>query len=76
MVFGIEKHFIYKVTCSDIDLSHITVENHGSDTYIVYSHGEEMDAFTYKGDKPFDAIHDYLTTYAIENGYTAENGYV
>jgi hypothetical protein len=34
-----------------------------------------MDAFTYKGDKPFDAIHDYLTTYAIENGYTAENGY-
>jgi hypothetical protein len=34
-----------------------------------------MDVFTYKGDKPFDAIHDYLEKYAIENGYTAENGY-
>lgn len=75
MVFGIEKHLIYKVTCGDIDLSHITVENYDSDTYIVYSHGEEMDVFTYKGDKPFDAIHDYLEKYAVENGYTAENGY-
>ena len=75
MTFGIEKHETYKVTCGDIDLSHITVENYSGDTYIVYSHGEEMDVFTYKGDKPFDAIHDYLEKYAIENGYTAENGY-
>jgi hypothetical protein len=75
MVFGIEKHTTYTVTCGNIDLSHITVENYNSDTYIVYSHGEEMDVFTYKGDKPFDAIHDYLEKYAIENGYIAENGY-
>jgi hypothetical protein len=69
LAFGIEKHFTYTVTCGDVDLSHIVIENHFSDTYLVYSYGEEIDAFTYSGDKPFDAINDYLNTYAIENGY-------
>jgi hypothetical protein len=69
MVFGIEKHNTYTVTCGDIDLSHIVIENHGGSMYIVYSYGEEIDVFDYKGDKPFDAIHDYLTTYAKEYGY-------
>ena len=69
MTFGIEKCTTYKVMCGDIDLRHIVIENHFSDTYLVYSYGEEIDAFTYSGDKPFDAINDYLNTYAIENGY-------
>lgn len=69
MVFGIEKHIVYKVTCGDIDLSHITVENYSGGTYLVYSYDEEIDVFIYNGDKPFDAIHDYLTAYAVENGY-------
>ena len=69
MVFGIEKHNVYTVTCGDIDLCHIVIENHGGSLYTVYSYGEEIDVFDYKGDKPFDAIHDYLTTYANENGY-------
>lgn len=69
LVFGIEKHIVYKVACGDVDLSHITIESYGSGTYLVYSYGEEIDAFDYKGDKPFDAINDYLSTYAIENGY-------
>ena len=69
MTFGIEKHSTYTVTCGDVDLSHITVENYGGGTYLVYSYGDEIDAFTYSGDKPFDAINDYLNTYAIENGY-------
>jgi len=69
MTFGIEKHSTYTVTCGDVDLSHISVENYGGGTYLVYSYDEEIDAFTYSGDKPFDAINDYLSKYAIENGY-------
>ena len=69
MVLGIEKFTTYKVTCGDVDLTHITVENNGGSMYSVYSNGEEIDVFTYNGDKPFDAIHDYLETYAINNGY-------
>ena len=69
MVFGIEKVTTYKVTCGDIDFTDITFENHGGSLYTVYSRGEEFDAFDYKGDKPFDAMHDYLETYAKENGY-------
>jgi hypothetical protein len=69
MVFGIEKHNTYTVTCGDIDLRHIVIENHGGSLYTVYSYGEEIDVFDYKGDKPFDAINDYLETYAKENGY-------
>jgi hypothetical protein len=69
MVFGIEKCTTYKVTCGDIDLTHITFENNGGSSYSVYSYDEEIDVFNYNGDKPFDAIHDYLETYAKENGY-------
>ena len=69
MTFGIEKHSTYTVTCGDVDFTDITFENHGGSLYTVYSRGEEFDAFDYRGDKPFDAIHDYLTTYAKENGY-------
>ena len=69
MTFGIEKCTTYKVMCGDIDFIDITFENHGGSLYTVYSRGEEFDAFDYRGDKPFDAIHDYLTTYAKENGY-------
>jgi hypothetical protein len=69
MIFGIEKCTTYKVTCGDVDLTHITVENNGGSMYSVYSNGEEIDVFNYRGDKPFDAIHDYLETYAKENGY-------
>ena len=69
MTFGIEKCTTYKVMCGDIDFTDITFENHGGSLYTVYSRGEEFDAFDYRGDKPFDAIHNYLTTYAKENGY-------
>jgi hypothetical protein len=69
MNFGIEKNTVYKVTCGDVDLTHITVEDYGSGQYIVYSNGEEIDVFTYNGNKVFDAIVDYLSNYAINNGF-------
>lgn len=69
MVFGIEKVTKYEVACGDVDLTHLSFENTGGDMYAVYSNGEEIDVFTYSGDKPFDAINDYLETYAKENGY-------
>jgi hypothetical protein len=69
MTFGIEKCTTYKVTCGDVDFTDITFENHGGSLYTVYSYGEEIDVFDYKGDKPFDAMHDYLEKYAVENGY-------
>jgi hypothetical protein len=69
MKFEIAKHNVYTVTCGDINLSHIVIENHGGSMYAVYSYGEEIDIFDYRGDKPLDAIHDYLETYAKENGY-------
>jgi hypothetical protein len=69
MVFGIEKHNTYTVTSGDINLRHIVIENHGGSQYTVYSYGDEIDVFNYSGDKPFEAINEYLTTYAIENGY-------
>jgi hypothetical protein len=69
MVFGIEKCTTYKVTSGDVNFTDITFENYGGNEYTVYSHGEEFDVFNYKGDKPFDAINEYLTRYAIENGY-------
>jgi hypothetical protein len=69
MMFGIEKCTTYKVTCGDVDLTHITVENNGGPMYSVYSNGEEIDVFNYRGDKPFDAIHDYLERYAIDNNF-------
>jgi hypothetical protein len=69
MNLGIEKSTIYRVTCGDVDLTHMTVENNGGSMYSVYSNGKEIDVFNYRGDKPFDAIHDYLERYAVENGY-------
>ena len=69
MVFGIEKSTVYNITCGDIDLSHITVVNNGGSSYSVYSYDEEIDVFNYRGDKPFDAIHEYLEAYAVNNGY-------
>lgn len=69
MVFGIEKCTTYKVTCGDIDLTHITFENYGGELYTVYNNGEEFDVFNYSGDKPFDAIHDYLIKYADETWF-------
>ncbi len=68
-MFGIEKVTTYQVTCGDIDLTHLLFENTGGSMYAVYSNGEEIDVFNYRGDKPFDAIHDYLERYAVENGY-------
>jgi len=69
MVFGIEKCTTYKVTSGDVNFTDITFENHGGSQYTVYSHGEEFDVFNYSGDKPFEAINEYLTRYAVENGY-------
>ena len=69
MTFGIEKCTTYKVTCGDVNFTDITFENHGGSQYTVYSRGEEFDVFNYSGDKPFDAINEYLNTYAKENGY-------
>ena len=69
MNLGIEKSTIYRVTCGDVDLTHMTVENNGGSMYSVYSNGKEIDVFNYRGDKPFDAIHDYLERYTVENGY-------
>jgi len=69
MMFGIEKVTKYEVTCGDIDLTHLSFENTGGGMYAVYSNGDEIDVFTYNGDKPFDAIHDYLEAYAVNNGY-------
>ena len=68
LVFGIEKVTKYEVTCGDVDLTHLTFENTGGSMYAVYSNGKEIDVFTYSGDKPFDAINDYLNTYAAQNG--------
>lgn len=69
MTFGIEKVTKYEVACGDVDLTHLSFENVGGSMYVVYSNGKEIDVFTYNGDKPFDAIHNYLETYAKENGY-------
>jgi hypothetical protein len=67
--FGIYKQTVYIVEFGDVDLSHIKIENNGSDDYVVFSYGEEIDVFNYSGDDPFDAINKYLSTYANENGY-------
>ena len=67
--FGIYKQTVYIVEFGDVDLSHIKIENNGSDEYIVFSYGEEIDVFNYSGNNPFDAINNYLSTYAKENGY-------
>lgn len=69
MTFGIEKVTKYEVACGDVDLTHLSFENTGGSMYAVYSNGEEIDVFNYRGDKPFDAIHEYLERYAVENGY-------
>lgn len=69
MVFGIEKVTTYKVTCGDIDLTHLSFENNDSEMYSVYSNGVEIDVFNYRGNKPFDAIHDYLERYAVDNNF-------
>jgi hypothetical protein len=70
--FGIEKCTTYKVVCGDVDFTDITVENHGGSQYTVYRRGEEFDVFNYSGDKPFEAINEYLKWYAKENGYTQD----
>ena len=67
--FGIYKQNVYIVEFGDVDLSHIKIENNDGDDYYVFSYGEEIDMFTYSGDDPFDAINDYLSKYAKENGY-------
>lgn len=69
MNFGIEKSTVYTVTCGDVDLTHLTIENKGGSLYNVYSNGREIDCFDYRGNKPFDAIHNYLNDYAISNNY-------
>jgi len=69
MMFGIEKVTTYQVTCGDVDLTHLSFEHNGGSAYSVYSEGVEIDVFNYRGDKPFDAIHDYLERYAIDNNF-------